>query len=153
MARHPYSAPELPASQQPAKAVLIEDRHTQLPGLVVFRPGSTAGDDVGGLLDLFGVVAGEAVSEPVTTMALQSARNAVSHSSAIRTAAERHLSTIARCQSAVNHSMTAAAMVGPTPSMAISCSVDAEAVALQAANSVSSAQGVCDGFCHSWFSC
>jgi hypothetical protein len=56
----------------------------------------------------------------------------VSHSSAIRTAAARHLSTIARCQSTVNHSMTAAAMVGPTPLMAIGYSIDAEVVALQA---------------------
>ena len=61
-------------------------------------------------------------SEPVTTMdSASSVRSTLlSRSSAIRTPAARHLSTIARCQSTVNHSTTAAAIVGPTPSTAAS---------------------------------
>ncbi len=49
------------------------------------------------------------VSEPVTTIdrpSQRARRYSLSRSSAIRTPAARHLSTIARCQSTVNHSTT-----------------------------------------------
>ena len=50
-------------------------------------------------------------------------------SSAIRTPAACHFATMLRCQSTVNHSRTASAMVRPMPSTAASCSTDAEAMA------------------------
>ena len=43
-------------------------------------------------------------------------------SSSIRTPAARHLRRISRCQSSANHSLSEAAMVGPTPSAAASSS-------------------------------
>lgn len=64
----------------------------------------------------------------------------VSRSSAIRTPAARHLSTIARCQSTVNHSVSAAAIVGPTPSTAASRSVEADMMASRSPNSVARAR-------------
>ena len=77
------------------------------------------------------------VSDPVTTIVRPSSVRSMlaSRSSAIRTPAARHLSTIARCQSTVNHSMTAAAMVGPTPSTAASCSSEAASMASRLPNS------------------
>lgn len=66
-------------------------------------------------------------SEPVTTIDKPSRLRGIdsSRSSAIRTPAARHLSTMARCQSTVNQSTTTAAIVAPTPSTAASCSTRA----------------------------
>src|ERR1700739_2017442 len=82
------------------------------------------------------------VDEPVTTMVNPSSVRGTlaSRSSAIRTPADRHLSTMARCQSTLNHSVTAAAMVGPTPSTAASCSVAADVIASKLPHSVASAR-------------
>src|SRR3954468_14152410 len=83
------------------------------------------------------------VSDPVTTIDRPSSVRStlVSRSSAIRTPAARHLSMIARCQSTVNHSTTAAAIVGPTPSTAANCSSDAALIASRLPYSVASARG------------
>src|SRR4051794_18277799 len=48
-------------------------------------------------------------------------------SSAVRTPAAAHLRTISRCQSTANHSTTALAIVGPTPSACASSSLPAAA--------------------------
>ena len=82
------------------------------------------------------------VSDPVTTTVNPSSVRAMlaSRSSAIRTPAARHFSTIARCQSTVNQSITAAAMVGPTPSVSASCSSEADSMASRLPNSVASAR-------------
>ncbi len=53
----------------------------------------------------------------------------VSTSSAIRTPAAAHLSTIPTCQSTSNHSRTDSAMTPPTPSTAASSSMDADRIA------------------------
>src|SRR6266540_5613857 len=55
---------------------------------------------------------------PVTTMVIPSSGRgpASVRSSASRTPAARHFSTISRCQSTANHSLSDSATVGPTPS-------------------------------------
>ena len=63
-----------------------------------------------------------------------------SRSSAMLTPAASHLSTIARCQSTVNHSITDSAIVGPTPSAAASSASDAPRIAAIEPNSVASAR-------------
>ena len=70
-------------------------------------------------------------SEPVTTTVRPSRVRATdaSRSSAIRTPAAAHLSTIWACQSTANHSMTASAMTPPTPSAWASSSRDAARMA------------------------
>ena len=50
----------------------------------------------------------------------------------MRTPAARHFSTTARCQGSANHSTTASAMTGPTPSTAASSSGAASRIALDA---------------------
>ena len=73
----------------------------------------------------------KSTSEPVTTMLIPVSVRGVpsSRSSSIVTPAARHLSTITRCQSTPNHSTTASAMVGPTPSAAASFSRSASWIA------------------------
>ena len=56
------------------------------------------------------------------------------------TPAASHVSTMARCQSTANHSMTASAMVGPTPSAAASSSSVASRIAAIDPNSWASAR-------------
>src|SRR3954451_25000123 len=56
-------------------------------------------------------------------------------SSAIRTPASRHLRTMSRCQSTVNHSRRLSAMVGPTPSTDDNASGSALALRLVAPSS------------------
>ena len=82
------------------------------------------------------------VSEPVTTIVrpAQVASMPVSRSSAIRTPAARHFSTIARCQSTSNHSRSAAAMVGPTPSTSANCSSVAAITASRLPNAIARAR-------------
>ena len=61
-------------------------------------------------------------SEPVTTTVRPSSVRGVdsSCSSSMTTPAAAHRSTISRCQSSANHSMSASAMIGPTPSISAS---------------------------------
>ena len=61
-------------------------------------------------------------SEPVTTTVRPSRVRATdsSRSSSIETPAAVHLSTISTCHGTSNHAITAAAIVGPTPSAAAS---------------------------------
>ena len=82
------------------------------------------------------------VNDPVTTIDSPCRVGAmlVSRSSASRTPAARHLSTIARCQSTSNHSRSAAAMVGPTPSTSASCSSEAAMMASRLPKAVASAR-------------
>ena len=69
----------------------------------------------------------------ITTVTPASSRDDAADGSnpgvASRTPAARHLSTIAACQSTVNHSTTEAAIVGPTPSTTASASAEADAIA------------------------
>ncbi len=71
------------------------------------------------------------VSDPVTTMAIPSSVRGTSgsSSSASRTPAARHRSTIERCQSTANQSTIASAMVGPTPSVPARASRSADSMA------------------------
>src|SRR5690606_9440789 len=78
---------------------------------------------------------------PVTTMESPSRFRGtdVSRSASMRTPARRHFSTISRCQSTANHSRTALAMVGPTPSTSASRSSLAASIASMEPNSRASA--------------
>ena len=71
------------------------------------------------------------VNDPVTTTVRPLRVGSIPDSrwSAIRTPAARHFSTIARCQSSSNHSRSAPAIVGPTPSTSASCSSPAAMMA------------------------
>ncbi len=70
-------------------------------------------------------------SEPVTTTVSPASVFGLvsSWSSAIRTPAAAQRSTIATCQSTVNHSRTASAITGPTPSTPLSSSAEAARMA------------------------
>ena len=91
----------------------------------------------------------KSTSEPVTTMLMPSRVRGVdaSRSSSIRTPASRHLRTMSRCQSTPNHSTTASAMVGPTPSAAASFSRSASSIACSEPNSVASARAAVGPTC------
>ena len=84
-------------------------------------------------------------SEPVATTVSPSRVRATdsSRSSAIRTPARSHFSTIATCHSdsgPSNHSRTAAAIVGPTPSVSASSASSASRIAVIEPNRVASAR-------------
>jgi hypothetical protein len=108
----------LPVGQQLSETVFVEDGHAEFDGFFVFRSRRIAGDDVVGFFDTepaafpprvrtasFASSRQKPASEPVTTIVrLSSVRGTLaSRSSAIGTPADRHLSTVARCQSTVNH--------------------------------------------------
>ena len=65
----------------------------------------------------------------------------------MRTPAAVHFSTIATCHGTSNHSITASAMVGPTPSAAASCSSVAARMAAIEPNSWASARAALGPTC------
>ena len=112
-------------------------------GTIRVREPMILGHEIAGRVEAIGgeVSRVKPGSEPViTTVSPDSVWGtcapAAEGSSAIRTPAARHLSTTERCQSTANHSTTASAMIGPTPSVAASASTPARSMGVRPAGSL-----------------
>ena len=67
--------------------------------------------------------------------------------SANDTPASPHFVTMSRCQGSANHSATASAMIGPTPSVAANCSCEASSMAASERNAAASARAAVGPTC------